>query len=59
MKRALPIGIVGTLGWFVGLVIEIGISAKSDTIWICVTGIGLGLLGMLYIIRGLRRTKRN
>ncbi len=55
VRQTLPIVILGTVAWFVTLVIEIAINAKSTSIWIALVGIGLGLLGTIYIIRGLRR----
>ncbi|MEJ0014924.1 MAG: DUF2530 domain-containing protein [Actinomycetota bacterium] len=57
MRQTLPIVILGTVAWFVVLVIEIAISAKSTSIWIALVGIGLGFLGTIYIIRGLRRKR--
>jgi hypothetical protein len=57
VRQTLPIVILGTVAWFVTLVIEIAVNAKSTSIWIALVGIGLGLLGTIYIIRGLRRKR--
>jgi len=57
MRQALPIVILGTCAWAVALVVEIVISAKASSIWICVAGIGLGLLGVAYLLRGLFKNR--
>jgi hypothetical protein len=57
MRQTLPIVIAGTSAWFVALVIELAINAQSSSIWISLVGIGLGLLGTTYILRGMRRSK--
>jgi Protein of unknown function (DUF2530) len=58
MKQALPVVILGTCAWAVALVVEIAISAEASSIWICVAGIGLGLLGVAYILRGLFKSRK-
>jgi len=58
MKQALPVVILGTCAWAVALVVEIAISAEASSIWICVAGIGLGLLGIAYILRGLVKNRK-
>ncbi len=50
--------IAGTSAWFVALDIELAVNAKSSTIWICLVGISLGVLGTLYILRGLRKERK-
>ncbi|MEI6219982.1 MAG: DUF2530 domain-containing protein [Actinomycetes bacterium] len=57
MRQTLPIVILGTSAWFIALVIELATSAKSTSIWICLVGIGLGLFGTGYILRGMRRKR--
>jgi hypothetical protein len=58
VRQTLPIVIAGTSAWFVALVIELATSAKNTAIWICLVGIGLGLLGTIYIVRGLRKSSK-
>lgn len=58
VKQTLPIVIAGTSAWFVALVIELAVNAQSSTIYISMVGIGLGLMGTAYILRGLRRARR-
>ena len=57
VRQTLPVVILGTVAWFVTLVIEIAVSAKSTSIWIALVGIGLGFLGTAYILLGLRRKR--
>ena len=58
MKQALPVVILGTCAWAVTLVVEMAIRAKASSIWICVAGMGLGLLGVAYIVRGLVKNRK-
>ena len=57
MRQTLTIVIAGTSAWFVALVIELAVNAKSSSIWICLVGIGLGVLGTIYIVRALRKAR--
>lgn len=57
MRQTLPIVMTGTSAWFVALVIELATNAKNSSIWICLVGIGLGVLGISYILRGLRKVR--
>jgi len=57
MKRAMPIVTVGTIIWFLALVVEIVNGAASETLWICVVGIIFGVMGLLTINRRLKREK--
>ena len=59
MRQTLPIVIAGTAVWIVTLIVEISIGAKDTSIWISLVGIGLGLLGTAYILRGLRKKSRD
>jgi len=59
VRQTLPIVILGTSAWFIALVIELARNAQSSSIWICLVGIGLGLLGTTYILRGLRKSAKN
>ncbi|MEI6216303.1 MAG: DUF2530 domain-containing protein [Actinomycetes bacterium] len=47
--------IVGTIMWVVAFVIAIASNATTNTIWICVSGAALGLVGLRYTIRRGRR----
>lgn len=58
VRQTLPIVILGTVAWFVALVIELASHAKNTSLNICFVGIGLGVLGTIYILRGMRRSKR-
>jgi hypothetical protein len=55
MKQTVIVLISGISLWLVALVIEIARSAPSDQIWICISGALLGLLGLRYSVRRLRR----
>ena len=57
MKRALLVVISGTVLWFVALVIEIAVSASTETLWVCIMGILFGFLGIARIVKNLRRAK--
>ena len=59
VRQTLPIVIVGTAAWIITLIIEISIGAKETSIWISLVGIGLGLLGTVYIMLGLRKKSRD
>ena len=50
--------LVGTSAWFVALVIQLAISAQSSSIYISLVGIGIGILGTGYILRGMRREQK-
>jgi len=58
VRQTLPIVIAGTSAWFVALVIELAINAQSSSIYISLVGIGLGLMGTGYILRGMRRARK-
>ena len=47
--------VAGVLLWLIALVVEIARSAPASQIWICITGAALGLVGLVYSIRRLRR----
>jgi hypothetical protein len=57
VKQALPVVIFGTCAWAIALVVEIALNAKASSIWICVAGVGLGLVGVGYILRGLFKSR--
>ena len=58
MKQTVIVLISGISLWLVALVIEIARSAPSDQIWICISGALLGLLGLRYSVRRLRRESK-
>ena len=55
VRQTLAIVLLGTSAWFVALVVELAVGGSKSSIWICCVGIALGLLGTIYIIRGLRK----
>jgi len=55
MKQTVTILISGISIWLVALVVEIERSAPANQIWICISGALLGVLGLAYSIRRLRR----
>jgi hypothetical protein len=57
VRQTLPIVIFGTSAWFVALVIELAVGSPGSSVQICAIGIVLGLLGTIYILRGLRRKR--
>ena len=57
VRQTLLIVILGTSAWFVALVIELAVGAPQSSIQICMVGIVLGVLGMIYLLRGLRRKR--
>ena len=58
VRQTLPLVIAGTSAWFVTLVVELAINAQSSSIYISFVGIGLGLMGTGYILRGMRRERK-
>lgn len=59
MGSTVKVIVTGILMWLIALVIEIARSAPATQIWICVTGAALGLVGLVYSIRRLRREAKN
>lgn len=55
MRKTVIILISGISLWLVALVVEIAISAPANAIWTCVTGALLGVIGLRYSIKRLRR----
>jgi Protein of unknown function (DUF2530) len=58
MKQTVTILITGISLWFVALVVEIARSAPTNQIWICISGALLGVLGLTYSIRRIRRESK-
>ena len=56
-ERLGPVAVIiaGTIAWVIALVVLIAINASSNKIWICLVGVGLGLVGLRYTIRRMRR----
>jgi hypothetical protein len=42
---------VGTVIWAVALVVLALIGKRGEVLWVCAAGVGLGLLGMPYVLR--------
>ena len=59
METTVKVIVAGILLWLIALVIEIARSAPSTQIWICITGATLGVIGLIYSIRRLRREASN
>jgi O-antigen/teichoic acid export membrane protein len=59
MGKTIMILVSGISLWLVALVVEIARSAPTDQIWICISGALLGVLGLIYSIRRLRRESRS
>ena len=59
MKQTVTVLISGISIWIVALVVEIARSAPTNQIWICIGGALLGVLGLGYSIRRLRRESRS
>ena len=58
MKQTITILISGISLWFVALVVELARSAPTNQIWICISGALLGVLGLTYSIRRIRRESK-
>jgi hypothetical protein len=59
MRQTVTIIVGGTILWALALVIEIARKAPTNALWICVSGIVMGLIGLRYSIRRLRRERRS
>ena len=55
LKSTLTLICCGTLMWIVALTVGIATSAATRTIWICICGAGLGVIGAIYSYRRDRR----
>ena len=51
--------VAGIVLWLIALVLEISRSAPASHIWICIVGALLGVIGLRYSIRRLRREANN
>jgi Protein of unknown function (DUF2530) len=58
MKQTVTVLVGGISLWLVALVVEIARSAPTNQIWICFSGALLGVLGLIYSIRRLRRESK-
>jgi hypothetical protein len=48
--------IVGTVLWAASGVIALAANAESKTIWTCISGVVLGLIGIRYTLKRARKT---
>ena len=55
LRSAITVIIVGIALWFIELIVAIGIDASTNAIWICGSGIALGVVGLRYTIRRAKR----
>ena len=51
--------LTGISVWVIALVVELLRGAPASTLWICILGALLGVVGLIYSIRRLRREARN
>ena len=42
---------VGTVVWAVALVVLALVGERGEVLWVCAAGVGLGLLGLPYVLR--------
>jgi hypothetical protein len=49
--NAVPVIIVGTVGWLVGLVVLLATGTDTWWRWVCLTGFGLGVIGVPIMAR--------
>jgi hypothetical protein len=42
---------VGTVLWAVALVVLALVGKRGEVLWVCAAGVGLGLLGLPYVLR--------
>jgi uncharacterized membrane protein YjjB (DUF3815 family) len=47
---------LGVCAWVVAGIIAILINAQSKIVWTCVSGAGLGMLGIYYTVRRARKS---
>jgi hypothetical protein len=59
MGSTVRVIVAGVILWLIALVVEIARSAPSEQIWICVVGAGLGIIGLIYSIKRLKREAGN
>jgi FtsH-binding integral membrane protein len=59
MGTTVKVIVAGVILWLIALVVEIARSAPAEQIWICVVGAALGVIGLIYSIRRLKREARN
>jgi uncharacterized membrane protein len=59
METTVKVIVTGVILWLMALVVEIARSAPSEQIWICIVGAALGLIGLVYSIRRLKREAGN
>lgn len=55
LKSTLTLICCGTLTWIVALIVGLATSAATRTIWICICGALLGIIGAIYSYRRNRR----
>jgi len=57
LRKLAPVAVIiaGTVMWLIALVVLIAVNASANKIWICLTGVALGLIGLRYTIRRAKR----
>mgnify|MGYP003333846407 FL=1 len=58
MRGAIPVIIIGIILWAIALVISIIVGALAKIILTCVVGIALGMLGLRYTNRKIKREEK-
>ena len=58
MKQTLIAVICGISAWAVALIVELARNAPTTSIWICVVGLALGVLGILDIARRMIKERK-
>jgi hypothetical protein len=58
MGETVKVIVAGIILWLIALIIEIARSAPTTQIWICVAGAILGLWGLRYSVRRLKRESK-
>lgn len=59
MRQTVTVLLSGISLWILALIVEIARSAPTNQIWICISGALLGVLGLIYSIRRLRREAKS
>ena len=55
IKSVVTLVAIGTICWVAAGVIALATIADAKIVWTCVTGAGLGVLGIIYSVRRNRR----
>lgn len=56
LRNVVTLVVIGVSCWVIAGVIAIAMNADAKIIWTCISGVGLGLIGIRYTIRRERRS---